>query len=180
MTTSVPTFNFLALLISEIKRVSQNLMWGLLAPAVPRTLKLLWVLKILDKVKQRAKFQHRIFMHHAVMRICISHRLTIICAQKWVFWWFWGWRCESVVFWPPKGTTLREYVSVDVSRDKIGSTAWALGRWKNFCVRRNKKKLSGNFGYMVRSNPWGDLDQMWLVGRYGGRNPPVQYFVTVG
>ena len=32
MTTSVPTFNFLALLISEIKRVSQNLMWGLLAP----------------------------------------------------------------------------------------------------------------------------------------------------
>ena len=23
---------------------------------------------------------------------------------------------------------------------------------------------------MGRSNPWGDLDQMWLVGRYGGRN----------
>jgi len=40
-----------------------------------------------------------------------------------------------------------------------------------FCVqRRNKKKLSGKFGYMGRSNPWGDLDQMWLVGRYGGRN----------
>ena len=32
------------------------------------------------------------------------------------------------------------------------------------------KKLSGNFGYMGRSNPWGDLDQMWHVGRYGGRN----------
>jgi len=32
------------------------------------------------------------------------------------------------------------------------------------------KKLNGNFGYMGRSNPWGDLDQMWLVGRYGGRN----------
>jgi len=25
----------------------------------------------------------------------------------------------------PKGTTLREYASVDVSRVKIGSTAWA-------------------------------------------------------
>jgi len=29
---------------------------------------------------------------------------------------------------PPKGTTLREYASVDVSHVKIGSTAWALGR----------------------------------------------------
>jgi len=32
MPTSVPDFNFIALLVSEIKRVSQNLMWGLLAP----------------------------------------------------------------------------------------------------------------------------------------------------
>ena len=53
--------------------------------------------------------------------------------------------------------------------DKIGSTALALGPWKDFCVRRNKK-VSGNFGYMGRSNPWGELDQMWHVGRYGGRN----------
>ena len=30
--------------------------------------------------------------------------------------------------------------------------------------------MSGNFGYMGRSNPWGDLDWMWLVVRYGGRN----------
>ena len=30
--------------------------------------------------------------------------------------------------------------------------------------------MSGTFGYMGRSNPWGDLDQMWHVGRYGGRN----------
>jgi len=30
--------------------------------------------------------------------------------------------------------------------------------------------MSGNFGYMGRSNPWGDLDQMWLVRRYRGRN----------
>jgi len=52
----------------------------------------------------------------------------------------WGWRCENIVFWPPKGTTLREYASVDVSHVKIGSTAWALGRWKNFAyTERNKK-----------------------------------------
>ena len=30
-------------------------------------------------------FQHRISMHHAVMRICILHRLSIVCAQKWGF-----------------------------------------------------------------------------------------------
>jgi len=30
--------------------------------------------------------------------------------------------------------------------------------------------MSGNFGYIGRSNPWGNLDQMRLVGRYGGRN----------
>jgi len=34
----------------------------------------------------------------------------------------------------------------------------------------NTRVLSGNFGYMGRSNPWGDLDQMSLVGRYRGRN----------
>ena len=42
-------------------------------------------LKVLGKVKQRAKFQHCTSMHHAVMQICISPRLTIICAQKWGF-----------------------------------------------------------------------------------------------
>ena len=35
---------------------------------------------------------------------------------------------KILLFWLPKGTTLREYASIDVSRDKIGSTAWALGR----------------------------------------------------
>ena len=45
---------------------------------------------------------------------------------------------------------------------------------EKFCVERKKfKKLSGNFGYMGSSIPWGDLDQMscvGTVGRYGGRN----------
>jgi len=35
----------------------------------------------------------------------------------------------------PKGTTLREYASVDVSHVKIGSTAWALGPWKDFAYK---------------------------------------------
>ena len=43
------------------------------------------MLKVLGKVKQRAKFQHRISMRHAVMRICILHRLSIVCAQIGVF-----------------------------------------------------------------------------------------------
>jgi len=37
-------------------------------------------------------------------------------------------------------------------------------------TKKERKKMSGNFGYMGRSNPWRDLDQMWLVGKYGGRN----------
>jgi len=60
-------------------------MWGYNPPAVPRTLKLLCVPKVLGKVKLPAKFQHRISMHHAVMRICIFHRLSIICAQNGIF-----------------------------------------------------------------------------------------------
>jgi len=31
----------------------------------------------------------------------------------------------------PKGTSLRGTASFDVSRVKIGSWAWAVGRWKN-------------------------------------------------
>ena len=61
-------------------------MWGYEPPAVPRrahTLKLLRVLQVLGKIKQPAKFQHRISMHHAVMRTCICYRLTIIhCVPK--------------------------------------------------------------------------------------------------
>ena len=81
------------------------------------------MLKALDKVKRRAKFQHRISMHHTVMRIYISYRLTIICAKKWGFGGFEGEDVKILSSDPPKGTTLREYASVHVSRDKIGSTA---------------------------------------------------------
>jgi len=41
---------------------------------------------------------------------------------------------------------------------------------KRFLRTKKEKKLSGNFGCTGRSNLWGDLDRMWLVGRYRGRN----------
>jgi len=66
------------------KEGSQNLMWGLLAPAVPRTLKLcVWSKYLARSIKQRAKLEHRISMHHAIMRICICRRLTMY--PKWFF-----------------------------------------------------------------------------------------------
>ena len=45
----------------------------------------------------------------------------------------------------------------------------SVHRLKNFAYKEIKR-LSGKFGYMGRSNLWGDLDQKWRVGRYGGRN----------
>jgi len=44
--------------------------------SVPCTLKILRVLKVLGKVQQRAKFQHRISMYHAVMR-------NVACGEIW-------------------------------------------------------------------------------------------------
>jgi len=52
---------------------------------------------------------------------------------------------------------------------KIGSTAWALGPWKDFAYKEERNK-NNYIGYMGRSNLWGDLDHMWRVERYGGRN----------
>ena len=43
------------------------------------------MLQVRGKVKQPAKFQLRISMHHAVMQIWISRRLSMVCAQKWFF-----------------------------------------------------------------------------------------------
>jgi len=64
-------------------------------------------------------------------------------------------------------------VSVGVSHVKISP-------WKDFVYKERKKeikkKLSDNFGCMGRSNPWGDLDQMWHVGRYGRRNHEHNFF----
>ena len=60
-------------------------MWGLLARCHTPYAENFSVLKVLGKIKQRAKFQHRISMDRAVMRICILHSLSIVCAQNGVF-----------------------------------------------------------------------------------------------
>ena len=86
-----------------------------------------------------------------------------------VFWEFWGWRCENTVFSPPKGTTCMN-TRLLVYRVSKSVQRVELYRWvEKFCVQRNKK-VSGKFGCIRRSNPWGDFDQMWRVGRYGRRN----------
>ena len=58
----------------------------------------------------------------------------------------------NIVFWPPKGTTLLEYASVDVSHVKIGSTAWALGPWKYFAYKEERKKK-----WVVTLAIWGEV-----------------------
>ena len=139
MTTSVPTFNFLALLISEIKRVSRNLMWGLLAPCRTSYAETFTCAQSTWQGQTARQISASyLFMHHAVMGINISHRLTIICAQKLGFGGFEGEDVKLLspdpqingrvftqgsAFWAPKGTALREYASVYISHDKIGSTA---------------------------------------------------------
>jgi len=40
------------------------------------------MLQVLGTVKQPTKFQHRSYMHHAVIRICICHRLSIMCTKN--------------------------------------------------------------------------------------------------
>ena len=145
MPTSVPNFNFLAPLVTEIWRGSHNKNWELLisftflcralvranvykcakfqlpgsisfrdkegvlkfnvGATSPLPYPVRWKFYVCSVYLARSNsmsnftlFQHRISMHHAVMRICISHRLSIVCAQKWRFWGFWGWRYENTVF----------------------------------------------------------------------------------
>ena len=63
-----------------------------------------------------------------------------------------------------------EDVKILPSNSQKAHPAWIRVCWCFACQNRFKK-LSDNFGYMERSNPCrGDLDQMSLVGRYGGRN----------
>ena len=46
-----------------------------------------------------------------------------------------------VFFWPRKGTSLRRTTSFDVFCVKIGSGAWAVGRWKNPGKKKPSKHL---------------------------------------
>jgi len=85
MPTSVPNLNFLTLLVSKIKRGSRNLMFLCVLHAST-----LWNMAVLSC--------NHSSVHHAVIRICICRRLSIVCVQKLGFGGFWGWRCENIVF----------------------------------------------------------------------------------
>ena len=132
-------------------------MWELLPTCRNPALKLLCVLKVLGRSNSVPNFS---IVSLCIMQLC-EHVFPIglhyMCPKIG----FWGLRCENIVFWPSKGTTLHEYASV--SHVKIGSTAWALGPWKDLAYNeeRNKKKLSGNFGYMGEVTAgailWGDI-----------------------
>ena len=54
--------------------------------------------------------------------------LPLYVTRNGVFRGFGGEDVKNIVFWPQKGTTLREHASVDVSHVKIGSMAWTVGR----------------------------------------------------
>jgi len=98
-------------------------MWGILAPYRTPYAETFMCAPSTGKIKQPAKFQHRIFMHHAVMRMCISHRLSIICPKMFLG----GFEREDVKILcsdPQKALPcVKTRPSVDVSRVKIGSTA---------------------------------------------------------
>ena len=150
MPTNVRNFNFLALLVSEIKMVSQNLMWG---PLAPYRIPYAETFTCAQGTCQGQTTCQISASYLCIMQLC-KYVFPIdlpLCAQKWGFWRFWGWRCENIVFWPSKGTTLREYASVDVSHDKIGSTAWALGPWKDFAYKQEIKN------WVVTLAIWGEV-----------------------
>jgi len=92
-------------------------------------LKILCVLQVdlLSKFKRPAQFQHRSSVHHAVMRICICHMLSIICTKN-VFLGVYGEDMKILCSNPQKALPcVNARLLVYRSRDKIGSTAWALG-----------------------------------------------------
>ena len=108
-------------------------------------------------------------MHHAVMRICTSRRLSIVCAKKWGLGGFEGEDVKIMCSNPQKAllcvnTCLLVYrVSKSVQRPELEVRGKILRTKK-------EKKLSGNFGYMGRSNAWGDLDQMLHMDRCVGHD----------
>jgi len=208
MPTNLPNFNFLARLVLEIWRVSQNKKWSADFPRRRLSNKLLHgailpyttckclpaynipTFNFRDKegvpkfnvgdtsplpypVRWNFYVCSKYWQDQTTCQISASY-LYASCSyanvyfsqafhymSKNVFGGFWEGRCENTVFWPPKGTTLCENASVCwciACQNRFnGLSSRSVER---FCVHRNNKKLNGNFGYMGKSNPWGDLDQM--------------------
>jgi len=98
------------------------------------------------------------------MRIRISLRLTIICALLRVK----MWKYCVLTLKKHYPAWIRVFWCIACQNRLNGLSSRSVDR---FCVQRKKfKKLSANFGYMGRSNPWSDLDQKRYVARCGGRN----------
>ena len=119
MTTSMPTFNFLVLLIYEIKRVSQNLMWGLLARCRTPYAENFTCAQCTWQGLTACQISH----YFSIVSLCIMQLCEYVFCIGFPLYVpkngvFGGFEGEDVVLWPPKGTTLREYASVDVSRVK--------------------------------------------------------------
>jgi len=172
MPTSVPNFNFLALLVSEIKRVSQNWMWGLPAPC---------------RIQYAETFMcaQSTWQDQTACQISASYLYASCSYANMYFPFVFHYMSPKMGFLAVLRVKIWRYYLLTPKRHYPAwiRVCWCIA-WQNrfnglssrsverFCVQRRniKKKLSGNFGYMRRSNPWGDLDQMWLVGRYDGRN----------
>jgi len=157
MAISVPNFNFLAL----IKRVSQNLMWGLIAPY--RT-----------PYAETFMCAPSTWQNQTACQISASY-LNAPCSyanmyfpyafhdmfQKWSFWGFWGWRCENTVSYPHKAlpcmnTRLLVYrMSKSFQRPKLCRSV------ERFCLQGNKKN------WVVTLAIWGDVTPGAILTKCG-------------
>ena len=165
MPTSVPNFNFLALIVSEIKRVSPNLMWGLLRPC--RT-------PYAETFTYAPSTWQGTQPNFSVVSLCIMQLCEYVFPIGFPLY------VLKNVFGGFEG----EDVKIMCSNPQRHYPAWIRVCWciacqnrfnglrsvERFCVQKKLKKLGGNFGYMGRSNPLGDLHQMWHMGRYGEHN----------
>jgi len=78
MPTSVPNFNFLAPLVIEIWRVSQNLMWGLLAPYRIPYAETFMCTQSTWQEQTACQISESYLCASCSYAICIFHRLSII------------------------------------------------------------------------------------------------------
>jgi len=159
MPTSMPNFNFLALLVPEIKRVSQNLMWVTSPLPYPVRRNFYVCSKYLASSNSLPNFS---IVSRCIMQLC-EYVFPLYMPKNGVFGGF------RVKMWKYCILTPKRHYPAWIR------VCWCIAcqNWFNslssrsverFCIQSNKEKLIGNFGYMGRSHPWGDLDQMWHVG----------------
>ena len=100
-----------------------------------------------------------------IMQLCIPHRLSIICAQKWVIGGFESELVKLLCFDPQKALP---YVKTRPLVYLVSKSVQWPELYVGRKILRTKKELNKN--WVVTLAIWGDLDQTWRVGRYGRRN----------